>query len=200
VKPRSTQRKNSAVACASHSAGRPNYSAWSGGIAALLAENPLINTRLQPGVLPAKRLRAVLTACRPHQKPLKRFPASTRHNTGLKPGVNERQIVQTASEQSNILPTVLAKSPSSIAQTLSAQLEICGTVSHKSADAQKCQTVSGESSVRISATLSRKLDAKQIVQTLSGKSSMLAFRQALESEIEKMRRLLESPERRLRQK
>ncbi len=198
MKPRLTQRKHSAAARASHSAGRSNYSAWSGGIAALLAENFLINTRLQPGVLPAKRLRAVLTACRPHQKPLKRFPAPTCHNTGLKPGANERQIVQTASEQSIILPTVSAKSPSSISQTLSAKLEICGTVSHKSADAQKCQTVSGEPPAQISATLSRKLDAKQIVQTLSGKSSTLLFWQTLELEIEKMRRLLESPARRLR--
>ena len=33
-----TQRKNSAVARASQSAGRSNYRAWSGGIAALLAE------------------------------------------------------------------------------------------------------------------------------------------------------------------
>jgi hypothetical protein len=163
VKTRSTQRKNSVVARASHSAGRVNYRAWSGGTAALLAENPLINTRLQPGVLPAKRRRAVLTAYRPHEKPLKRFPASTRCNTGLKPGVNERQIVQAASAQSNILPTVLAKSPSSISQTLSAELEICGTVPHKSAAAKKCQTVSGESAATISATPSRKLDAPEII-------------------------------------
>jgi predicted nuclease of restriction endonuclease-like (RecB) superfamily len=36
VKTRPTQRKHFAVARASHSAGRSNYSAWSGGIAALL--------------------------------------------------------------------------------------------------------------------------------------------------------------------
>jgi hypothetical protein len=175
VKTRSTQRKNSALARANQSAGRSNYRAWSGGIAALLDGNPLINTWLQPGVAHAKRRRAVLTACRLHEKPLKRFPASTRHNTGLKPGVNEKQIAQTASEQLNILPTVSAKSPSSISQTLSAKLETCGTVSHKSADAQKCQTVSGESPATIFATPLRKLDAKQIFQTLSGKSSTLHF-------------------------
>ncbi|MSU63057.1 MAG: hypothetical protein EXS31_11810 [Pedosphaera sp.] len=38
MKTRSTQRKNSAVGHASQSAGRSNYSAWSGGIAALLEE------------------------------------------------------------------------------------------------------------------------------------------------------------------
>ncbi|MGB8370529.1 MAG: hypothetical protein ACLPYZ_12980 [Limisphaerales bacterium] len=36
MKIRSTQRKNSAVARASQSAGRPNYTARSGGLAALL--------------------------------------------------------------------------------------------------------------------------------------------------------------------
>jgi len=160
VKIRSAQRKNSAVARASQSAGRPNYTAWSGGIAALLDGNPLINTRLQPGAAPAERRRAVSTACHLHKKPLKRFPASTRHNPGLKPGVNEKQIFQTASEQSGALLI--------------------------------CQTVSGESPAPISATPSRKLDAKQIVQALSGQSSTLQFRQTLESEIEKTRRLLES--------
>ena len=50
MKTRSTQRKNSAVARVSHRAARSNYRAWSGGIAALLEENPLINTRLQPDV------------------------------------------------------------------------------------------------------------------------------------------------------
>jgi hypothetical protein len=124
-----------------------NYPAWSGGIAALLDGNPLINTWLQPGAALAERRRAVSTACHLHKKPLKRFPASTRHNTGLKPGIDEKQIVQTAS---------------------------------------------GESPALISATPSRKLDAKQIVQARSGQSSTLQFRQTLESEIEKMRRLLES--------
>jgi Uncharacterized conserved protein len=53
VKPRSTQRKNSAVARASHSAGRSNYRAWSGGIAALLEE-----ARRQS----ARSVNAILTA------------------------------------------------------------------------------------------------------------------------------------------
>jgi hypothetical protein len=103
--------------------------------------------------------------------------------------LKNKTVAQTASEQSNILPTVLAKSPSSISQTPSAKLKTCGTVSRKSADAHKCQTVSVKSPVAISATPLRKLDAKQIVQTLSGKSSMLAFRKALESRIEKTRRM-----------
>ncbi len=143
MKTRSTQRKNSAVARASQSAGRSDCRALSGSIAALLAENPLINTRLQPGVLPAKRQRAVLTACRPHQKPLKRFPASTRHNTGLKPGVNERQI--------------------------------CGTAPHKSADAQKLQTVSAKSPVPISATLSRKSTGQKYATASRNSSVGLAL-------------------------
>ena len=42
-----------------------------------------------------------------------------------------------------------------ISQVLSAQLEICGTVSHKSAEAEKCQTLSDKSLVPISATASR---------------------------------------------
>ena len=195
MKTRSTQRKNSAVARASHSTGRSNYSTWSGGIAALLEGNLLINTWLQPGAAPAERRRAVSTACRPHKKPLKWFLASTRHNTGLntglKPGVNEKQIIQTASEQSGAFLI--------------------------------CQTVSGESPAPISATPSRKSDAEQIIQTLSGQSSTLQIRQTasaesgiyatvsrkseidltprtLESEIEKMRCLLESPAHRLRRK
>jgi hypothetical protein len=154
VKTCSTQRKKSTVARASQSAGRSNYRVWSGGIAAVLAENPLTNTRLQPGVSPAERRRAVLTAYRPHEKPLKRFLTFTRHDTGLKPGVNERQICQTVSDKFSSVE---------ILQTLSAKFEICGTASHKSVDANNCQTVSGESAAMISATPSRKLDAPKII-------------------------------------
>jgi predicted nuclease of restriction endonuclease-like (RecB) superfamily len=46
-----------------------------------------------------------------------------------------------------------------IPQTVSAELEICGTACHKSADTEKCQTVSDKSLVPISATLSRKSTA-----------------------------------------
>ena len=53
VKARSTQRKKSAIARASHSAGRSDYRAWSGGIAALLAE-----ARRQS----ARSVNAILTA------------------------------------------------------------------------------------------------------------------------------------------
>ena len=53
MKPRSTQRKNSAVARASQGVGRSNYSAWSGGIAALLEE-----ARRQS----ARSVNAILTA------------------------------------------------------------------------------------------------------------------------------------------
>ena len=159
----------------------PHYTAWSGGIAVLPDGNSLINTWLQPGVSRAKRRRAVSTACRLHKKPLKRFPASTRHDTGLKPGVNEKQITQTASEQSKILPTVSAKSSSSISQALSAKFSRQGLtaffqmVSEKFLLSANRQTMPGKSPVPISATPSRKLDAEQIVQTLSGKSSTLHF-------------------------
>ena len=53
MKTRSTQRKKSAVARASHRAGRSDYRAWSGGIAALLAE-----ARRQS----ARSVNAILTA------------------------------------------------------------------------------------------------------------------------------------------
>ena len=53
MKTRSTQRKHSAVARASQSAGRSDYRAWSGGIAALLAE-----ARRQS----ARSVNAILTA------------------------------------------------------------------------------------------------------------------------------------------
>ena len=53
MKTSSTQRKNSAVARASQSAGRSDYRAWSGGIAALLAE-----ARRQS----ARSVNAILTA------------------------------------------------------------------------------------------------------------------------------------------
>ena len=53
MKPRSTQRKNAAVARVSQSAGRANYSAWSGGIATLLEE-----ARRQS----ARSVNAILTA------------------------------------------------------------------------------------------------------------------------------------------
>jgi hypothetical protein len=107
----------------SQGAGRLNYNAWSGGIAALLEGNLLINTCLQPGAAPAERRRAVSTACRPHKKPLKWFPASTRHNTGLKPGANEKQIVQTLSGQFSTLQ---------IQQTPPAESGIYATASRKS--------------------------------------------------------------------
>ena len=95
MKPRSTQRKKSAVARASQSAGRSDYRAWSGGIAALLEEQ--------------------------------------------------------------ICPTVSGKSSGEhISQTASAEFEICGTASHKTADAQKLPTPLAKSPVPISATLSRK--------------------------------------------
>lgn len=126
MKIRSTQRKISAVARASQSAGRSNYSAWSAGGAALLDGNPLLNPWLQPGAAPAEQRRAVSTACHLHKKPLKRFPASTRHNPGPRPGVNEKQIVQTASEQSGarlICQTVSGESPAPISATPSRKLD-----------------------------------------------------------------------------
>jgi hypothetical protein len=164
VKP--TKQKSSAIARASQSAGRSDYRVWPGSIAAFLAEKPLINTRLQPGVLPAERRRAVLTASRAHQKPLKRFPSSTRHDTGLKPGVNETQICQTVSDK--FFST-------EISQTLSAEFEICGTASHKSANAQKLQTMSAKSPVPISATPSQKSTGQKYATASRISSASLAL-------------------------
>ena len=170
MKTRSTQRKHSAAARASHSAGRSNYSVWSGGIAALLDENSLINTWLQPGAAPAEQRRAVSTACRPHQKPLKRFSASPHHNTGLKPGANEKQIVRTASELSAellICQTVSDESLGLISATLSRKSDakqIVQTLSGKSSAFQIWQTPPAESGIY--ATVSRKSETDFAPRTL----------------------------------
>jgi len=170
VKTRSTQRKNSAVARASHSAGRSNYRAWSGGIAVLLDKNSLINTWLQPGAAPGGQRRAVSTACRPHKKLLKRFLASLRHNPGLKPGANEKQIVRTASELSAellICQTVSDESPGLISATLSRKSDakqIVQTLPGKSSAFQIWQTPPAESGIY--ATVSRKSETDFAPRTL----------------------------------
>jgi hypothetical protein len=53
---RSTSRKNSAVARASQSAGRSNYSAWSGGIAALLDGTLQFRQTLESEIEKTRRL------------------------------------------------------------------------------------------------------------------------------------------------
>ena len=53
---------------------------------------PIINTGLQPGVPRRDCDRAVLTAWRQWQKPLKRLSSATEPTTGRKPGAIEKQI------------------------------------------------------------------------------------------------------------
>jgi predicted nuclease of restriction endonuclease-like (RecB) superfamily len=172
VKTRPTQQKNSAVARASQSAGRSDYRAWSGGIAALLAEahrqsarsvNAILTatyweigrrivefvqqgeTRAEYGDEMLERLSRDLTGkfgrgySRPNLQQMKRFyqlnPAEQICQT-LSDKFNRQGLTaffQTVSEKF-LLPvkcqTVSDKSSSKqISQTLSAQLEICGTAS-----------------------------------------------------------------------
>jgi len=56
VKTRSTSRKNSAVVRASQSAGRSNYPAWSGGIAALLDGTLQFRQTLESEIEKTRRL------------------------------------------------------------------------------------------------------------------------------------------------
>ena len=199
MKPRSTQRKKSAVARTSQGTGRLNYSAWSGGIAALLEEARRQSARSVNAILTAtyweigRRIvefvqqgetraeygdEVVRQLSRDLTKQfgrgfgyinlgmMRRFfltwspevivqtlSEQSRRRTGL-------PIVQTASEQFmafQICQTLSGKSSNKqISQTPSAELEICGTASHKSADVGKLQTSSAKSLVPISVTPSRK--------------------------------------------
>jgi predicted nuclease of restriction endonuclease-like (RecB) superfamily len=199
VKTSPTQRKKSAVARASQSAGRSDYRAWSGGIAVLLAEarrqsarsvNAILTatyweigrrivefvqqgeTRAEYGDEVVRRLSRDLTKrfgrgfgyinlgmmrrfflTWSPEAIVQTLSEQSRRRTGL-------PIVQTASEQFmafQICQTLSDKSPTDpIQQTPSAESGICGTVSHKSADAEKLQTASAKSLVPISATPLRK--------------------------------------------
>jgi predicted nuclease of restriction endonuclease-like (RecB) superfamily len=79
-------------------------------------------------------------------------------------------IFQTASEQFmalQICQTLSGKSPAKlIQQTPSAELEICGTPTHKSSDLEIFQTLSGKSVAPISATLSRKYETPSRISSV----------------------------------
>ncbi len=199
MKTRSTQRKNSAVARASQGAGRSNYSAWSGGIAALLEEarrqsarsvNAILTatyweigrrivefvqqgeTRAEYGDVVLKRLSHDLTIkfgrgfSHRNLDQMRLFylqhPSQEISQT-LSAKFSRQGLTtffQTVSEKfllPAICQTVSGKSSGQqISQMLSAKLEICGTASHKSAEAEKLQTSSAKSLIPISATPSRK--------------------------------------------
>ena len=209
MKTRSTQRKKSAVARASQSAGRSDYRAWSGGIAALLAEarrqsarsvNAILTatywkigrrivefvqqgeTRAEYGDVVLKRLSHDLTKQfgrgfshrnldqmrlfhlqHPAQEISQTLSAkfSRQGLTAFFQTVSEKFLLPT------ICQTVSDKSFSKqISQTLSAELEICETASHKSADAGKLPTASAKSLVPISATLSLKYETPSRISSV----------------------------------
>jgi predicted nuclease of restriction endonuclease-like (RecB) superfamily len=184
VKTRSTQRKHSAVARASQSAERSDYRAWSGGIAALLAEARRQSARSVNAILTAtyweigrrivefeqqgenradygevllQRLGADLTkrfgrgfAWRnlfrmrafymTHQDILSTLSAKSQQAAILQTvsaifsplKVIDISATPSRKSESNILPTVSAKSFKAIRQTPSAELQIVQTVSGKS--------------------------------------------------------------------
>jgi predicted nuclease of restriction endonuclease-like (RecB) superfamily len=173
VKPRSTQRKNSAAARASHSAGRTNYRAWSGGIAALLAEARRQSARSVNAILTATYWeigRRIVEFQQQGQDRaeygdvlLKRLSADLTKQFGR--GFGWRNIFQMRAfylTHQDILSTLSAKSAATtILQTLSAisfppVLDVQTAVSPqpgklqaasaKSAEAKKVQTPSGKSS------------------------------------------------------
>ncbi len=173
VKTRSTQRNDSAVARASHSAGRSNYRAWSGGIAELLAEARRQSARSVNAILTATYWeigRRIVEFQQQGQDRaeygdvlLKRLSADLTKRFGR--GFGWRNIFQMRAfylTHQDILSTLSAKSAAtSILQTLSAisfppALDVPAavspqpgklqTVSAKSAETKKVQTLSGQSS------------------------------------------------------
>lgn len=170
MKTRSTQRKNSAVARASHSAGRSNYRAWSGGIAALLAEARRQSARAVNAILTAtyweigRRIVEFVqqgeTRAEYGDEVLGKLSRDLTKKFGR--GFSRQTLQQMRqfyifNPPEKICQTLSGKSSAEqISQTLSAKLEICGTASHKSAEAGKLPTASAKSLVPISATPSRK--------------------------------------------
>jgi predicted nuclease of restriction endonuclease-like (RecB) superfamily len=184
VKPRSTQRKHSAVARASQSAGRPNYSAWSGGIAALLEEARRQSARSVNAILTAtyweigRRIVEFVqqgeTRAEYGDEVLERLSTdlTKRFGRGFAPDNLERmrgfylawppdQISATLSRKSLERKIFLTASEKFLlpekSQTVSAKSEnpISATASRKSADTENCQTVSDKSLALIRQTPSR---------------------------------------------
>ena len=186
MKTRSTQRKNSAVARASHSAGRSDYRAWSGGIAALLAEARRQSARSVNAILTAtyweigRRIVAFQQQGQDRAEYgdvlLKRLSADLTKQFGR--GFGWRNLFQMRGfylTHQDILSTLSAKSAATaILQTLSAisfppALDVQAAVSTQSG---KLQTLSAKSAVT------------KKVQTPSGQSSGALIRQTPSAELE----------------
>ena len=162
MKPRSTQRKKSAVARASQSAGRLNYRAWSGGIAALLAEARRQSARSVNAILTAtyweigRRIVEFVQQGETRAEYGDVIIEKLSHDLAQKFG---RGFSQRNLEQMRLF--YLQHPAQEISQTLSAKFSRQGltaffqTVSEKFLLPANCQTVSGKSS------------GKQIPQTVS---------------------------------
>ena len=170
MNPRSIQRKHSAVARASWGAGRSNYTTWSGGIAALLAEARRQSARSVNAILTATYWeigrRIVEFEQQGQQRAeygdvlLKRLSADLTKRFGR--GFGWRNLFQMRGfylTHQDILSTLPAKSgTAAILQTLSA-ISFPPTLDVQAAvlpQMGKLQTASAKSLVPISATPSRK--------------------------------------------
>ncbi len=186
MKTRSTQRKKSAVARASQSVGRSDYRAWSGGIAALLAEARRQSARSVNAILTAtyweigRRIVAFQQQGQDRAEYgdvlLKRLSADLTKQFGR--GFGWRNLFQMRGfylTHQDILSTLSAKSAATaILQTLSAisfppALDVQAAVSTQSG---KLQTLSAKSAVT------------KKVQTPSGQSSGALIRQTPSAELE----------------
>ena len=209
MKTRSTQRKKSAVARASHRAGRSNYRAWSGGIAALLAEARRQSARSVNAILTATyweigrriveylqsgesragygeeilhRLSADLTKEFGRGYSIRNLRSFRNFYLGWRirqtvsaesarlfydPGIRAEAVSFPVVDVDGIVQTVSKQSSSAlIRQTPSAELQIVQTASGKFPLPQKGQTLSGKSSVPISATLSRKYETPSRISSV----------------------------------
>jgi predicted nuclease of restriction endonuclease-like (RecB) superfamily len=194
VKTRLPQQKNSAVARARQSAGRTDYRAWSGGIAALLAEARRQSARSVNAILTAtyweigRRIVEFVqqgeTRAEYGNEVLKRLSSdlTNRFGRGFGPvNLNEMKrfflawpvetIFQTLSEKSGKNPSSVKLQTASaifgrfLMSDVSAANPIFQTLSEKSshalirqapsAELEICQTVSGKSAVPLHETLSR---------------------------------------------
>jgi predicted nuclease of restriction endonuclease-like (RecB) superfamily len=167
VKTRSTQRKHSAVARASQGAGRLNYSAWSGGIAALLAEARRQSARSVNAILTAtyweigRRIVEFVqegeTRAEYGDEVLGKLSQDLTRRFGR--GFSRQTLQQ-------MRQFYVFNPPEQICQILSGKSwvtaiggQIFQTVSEKLSLSEKCQTPSGKSSGKhISQTLSAKLE------------------------------------------
>jgi predicted nuclease of restriction endonuclease-like (RecB) superfamily len=176
VKTRSPRQKNSAVPRLSQSAGRPNYSAWSGGIAALLEE-----ARRQS----ARSVNAILTAT--YWEIGRRIVEFEQRGVN-RAGYGEETLRRLSQDLTKrfgrgfgyinlgmMRRFFMAWPPDTIVQTLSEQfhkgsdLPIVQTLSEQFKALQICQTPSGKSAAPIHGTPSRiaSVDLALYLETLT---------------------------------